>query len=344
MVLYESLLQNIKNNKNSTLVKIFIKLIDQIKFNINKNKNDKNINLLFKLKVFDNAIKIIAEFSNEIISGKQLKNIKGIGKGTIDRIDEILTTGTLKEITTNFNLSIYSDILETVIGIGPVLSYKLITEFNIYTVQDLIKKYNSNLIKLPNTVIKGLKYYKYYKISIPRKEILITDIYLHKILKNINVNLLGIICGSYRRLKMESNDIDFLIVYNNRTLPKKNYLKIIINKLYEDGFLIDSFTETNEHKFMGICQLKYNNKLFTMRKIDLKFVNYDSYYTALLHFTGSRKFNINIRKIAKSLGYILNEYGLFKITKHNKFSKININSEKHVFDILGLEYVKPELR
>ena len=40
------------------------------------------------------------------------------------------------------------------------------------------------------------------------------------------------------------------------------------------------------------------------------------------------------------MGYTLNEYGLFD--ENNKMFKVN--SEKEIFDILGMEYLSPELR
>jgi len=40
------------------------------------------------------------------------------------------------------------------------------------------------------------------------------------------------------------------------------------------------------------------------------------------------------------MGYILNEYGLFD--EHQQL--IKTNSEKEIFDILGMEYVTPDKR
>ena len=43
--------------------------------------------------------------------------------------------------------------------------------------------------------------------------------------------------------------------------------------------------------------------------------------------------------IAKQLGYKLNEYGIYMDGK-----KINVNSEKDICDIIGMEYLPPEQR
>ena len=86
---------------------------------------------------------------------------------------------------------------------------------------------------------------------------------------------------------------------------------------------------------MGFCKYKDN----PIRRIDIRFISYDSYYSALLYFTGSSNLNKKMRKIAKELGYKLSEYGL---EKNNKL--IKINSEKDIFDKLNMEYLEPKFR
>ena len=80
---------------------------------------------------------------------------------------------------------------------------------------------------------------------------------------------------------------------------------------------------------MGIY--KWNDIL---HRIDIRFVPYKSWYSAILYFTGSKELNKKMRMIAKSMGYILNEYGLF-----NKKKMIEIKSEKDIFTILNMEYI-----
>ena len=64
---------------------------------------------------------------------------------------------------------------------------------------------------------------------------------------------------------------------------------------------------------------------------------YESKGSALLYFTGSGNFNKNMRLDAKKMGYLINEYGLYKIQKpENKL--IETKTEKDIFDILKMEY------
>ena len=59
----------------------------------------------------------------------------------------------------------------------------------------------------------------------------------------------------------------------------------------------------------------------------------------LLYFGSGENFSRKIRKYAKDKGYKLNETGLYKNNK-----KINLKSEKEIFDYLKIPYVKPENR
>ena len=102
-------------------------------------------------------------------------------------------------------------------------------------------------------------------------------------------------------------------------------------------FITDSLTCDNvETKYMGFCKYKE----YVMR-IDIRYVPYDSYYTAILYFTGSKEFNKKMRKVAIKNGYMLNEYGLYD-EKNNK--QFKINSEKDVFDALNMHYLSPNDR
>jgi DNA polymerase/3'-5' exonuclease PolX len=324
-------------------------LVKQIKYDIDHghSKTDKLKNM-FRLKHIKHAIKVISNFPTEIKSGKDLEKIKGIGKGIMERIDEIIKTGKLGEIhLTHLSDKYlqYVDELEQVFGIGRVKAIELINVYNIKSVDELKQAVKNNKIDLPENIIMGLKYYGIYKQQIPRSEVLEYDLVLHKILEKIDKQLIGVICGSYRRLAKESNDIDLLLVHPNintiNHVHQSNILLKIVDQFKKENIIIDSLTDPDTAtKFMGFCQL--NNK--NVRRIDIRFMPYESYYTSLLYFTGSGDFNRKMRLLAIQLDYKLNEYGLYKILKNDKYKKIPISSEKDVFDYLGMEYLEPQFR
>ena len=84
---------------------------------------------------------------------------------------------------------------------------------------------------------------------------------------------------------------------------------------------------------------KYKDNL--TRRVDIRYVSWDVYYSALLYFTGSAELNQKMRQIAKKMGYKLSEYGLTKISDN---SHIEITSEKDIFNFLNMDYLKPNER
>lgn len=331
---------------NKKIIIEFEKLLKQISYDINTSSDKKSETTnAFRYRQINNVLTIIKKYNKKIKRGDDLKDIKGIGKGSIKRIDEILNNGYLKEIHINNqddkNMK-YIKNLESVIGIGTKKASELVIKYNIKTVDDLIKNHLQKKIKLNEKILLGLKYYKKCKTNIPRSEITKIDSYLQKKITSVDLKLFGIICGSYRRLKNKSGDIDLLIVHPSvKTLKKLksykiNYLHLLIKSLKDDKFIVDDMTDKNPiNKYMGFCKYKSN----PIRRIDIRYIPYESYYPALLYFTGSGNFNKVMRMKAIKLGYKLNEYGIYKNDK-----RIKIKSEKDIFDELGMEYIKPENR
>jgi len=84
------------------------------------------------------------------------------------------------------------------------------------------------------------------------------------------------------------------------------------------------------------CLINFFDKLIIL---DIRFIPYKSYYTSLLFMTGSKQFNIKMRKIAKKMNYKLNEYGLYLNSK-----KIKIKCEKDIFKKLNMKFIQPKYR
>lgn len=336
--------------KNAKIISEFEKLIKQIAYDI-ENESDKKKKMIniFRLKQIDNALTIIKKYPIVIKTGNELKGTKGIGKGIINRIDEILDKGSLSEITLknkDMETSKYVDELKKIYGIGEKKAHELVTKHGIKSVDSLKKAYENKKIHLNNNVVIGLKYYSLYKQQIPRAEMEKMEKYIQNMASQISNKLEVRICGSYRRKKPFSNDIDCMLSHpniktRNDLKNKKNYLHKFIEALKNDMFIVDSLTgEDVETKFMGFC--KYSKK-FPVRRIDIRYIPHESYYTSLLYFTGSGSFNQNMRQEAKKLGYKLNEYGLYKKVS-DTYKLIKIKSEEDIFDKLKMDYVLPEKR
>ena len=238
------------------------------------------------------AIATLKKYDGPIISGSYLKNeLKGIGEKISKRIDEIVETGTLEELASGFSPeNTYLENMLSITGVGLVRAKKWVN-LGIKDINDVKQAILDKKITTTHHIDIGIKYYEDLKLKIPREEI--------DTLKNIISSILKIkfdICGSYRRGALESGDVDILISQNDGDLKK------IVKTLQKHGIIIDSLTTEGSTKFMGIYRINDMS-----RRIDIRMVSPDSYYAAVLYFTGNKNFNVYLRQKAIDNGYTLNE-------------------------------------
>jgi len=318
---------------NQLVIDNLTKLFKQYKMS-----NDPKISR-FKSNVIYKLINIIKEYNKEIKDGNELKDIKGVGKGSIDRINEILKTSTLKELNSSNNYDIILEISK-ISGVGKVKAKELVLKEGIQSISELREKVASNVITLTHHAIIGLKYYEDINKRIPRKEMDAINVYMANIIKTHIPNLIFSVCGSYRRGLSTSGDIDILVSDKSFKLgiQKQKFLQKLVDILIEQKFILDNLTTNGSTKYMGICKLP---RYKTARRIDIRCVNYNSFYTALLYFTGSRLLNINMRNNALENGYKLNEYSIYNIKKKQE---IFPKSEEEIFELCGMDYIPPTER
>ena len=68
---------------------------------------------------------------------------------------------------------------------------------------------------------------------------------------------------------------------------KIKYLQLVVKNLQSKNILVDNLTEAGNTKYMGICKLVSRSK---GRRIDIRFIPYNSKASALLYFTRFWKF------------------------------------------------------
>ncbi len=346
----------VKNPSNLYIVEEFIRYFNWIYSNYTKSTKSSKENY-YKLLVIKKTIDIIAKYSKTITSGSQLENIKGIGPKTIARINEIIDTGKLAEIKEGKNQISAVKELSEIYGIGPVKASEFYTLYKITNLKQLIEADKKGLIELTNQMKLGIKYKDTLRTKIPRILIASLDIFVHDKLYKLDPNFISVICGSYRRGKDFSSDVDILIT-NKNLISKEDtgkYLKIVLDNLSK-YFIVDSLTTSYNTHFQGFGSFKlipnlpneYDKSIFNPKtnviRLDIILVPMQYFYSALMHFTGSGDFNQKLRLHAKSLGFKLSEYGLVTIDKTGKEKHIPINSEQDIFDTLLLKYVAPEKR
>jgi DNA polymerase lambda len=355
---------------NKNIIDEFTIMVEMIKIDIDNAKQNKDMKLVtansFRLKQINNVIVTIKNYPEQITLDniEKFKELPGIGKGTIDRIIEIIKTNKLSELNeykkTQKNKSptekkqdelkaITLEELESIVGIGRSHALELIQQ-GVTSVDDLKNKIAKGLIKVNEKIMLGIKYFGKFQGNIPREEITKINKIISKIIDKLNKKFklddtnmyVYEICGSYRREKPTSGDIDVLI---SKMIPTNDaHLDNIIQELKKPlksnnmkPLIIDDMTLYYETKYMGFAQYKDNPP----RRIDIRYVEWPSYYSALLYFTGSAELNKKMRIIAKKMGYKLSEYGLINISNN---MMIPIESEYDIFKILKIEYLPPRLR
>ena len=129
------------------------------------------------------------------------------------------------------------------------------------------------------------------------------------------------VCGSYRRGKTESGDIDIVF------LPKTK-------EAYENWFANLEVTKREG--------LFANNILIKGVQIDLFEADEFSYPTMVMTWTGSRGFNMCMRGKSHAAGYVYTRNGMFDA----KTSEIinGIKTEQDIFNLIGIDCVDPQKR
>ena len=296
----------------------------------------------YKIRAYQNISRKITNINQDItqlVKEDKLQDIKGVGKGIAGEINEIFEKGfspALEEIKNELPAGVIE--MVEIPGLGPKRANKLFNELEISDISDLKKALKNGEVreirgfgkKIEEKLLKALNEYKEYKdlILLDEAERKAEEI-INQINKNKNEKIINELklAGSLRRKTELIGDIDILVLTN---FPDKAG-ELITNLDFSD-VIIDK----------GSKKLS----IYTKEKIrvDFRFVSPENKFPALQYFTGSKEHNVKIRQIAKDNNYKLNEYGLFKIKDNGEFNRINIESEKELYNQLGLDLIIPELR
>ncbi|MGB7679862.1 MAG: DNA polymerase/3'-5' exonuclease PolX [Nitrososphaeraceae archaeon] len=303
----------------------------------NKNKS----NAVFKIRAYRRTADVIENLSSnveEIYNKWKLKGlteIPSIGKAIASKMEEYITTGKIEyfeELKKRTSINVDEFYHLEGIGIGPRTVKTLHERLGIKDLSELEKAAKEGKIH----ILPGFSYKK--EESILRKiqsfkkgrgRYLLGDIY--PIVKQIEVrlsNLRGvkkaIAVGSFRRMKETVGDIDYLVSSDTPEI------------------VMDYFASMPEvDEVIGKGPSKTFVKLNNGMDADLLVVPKESFGSALQYFTGNKEHGVALRKIAILRGLRLNEWGVYD---SNTDGMVAGSKEEEVYDILGLEWIPPEMR
>ncbi len=262
-----------------------------------------------------------------------LYDIPGVGEHIGEKLTEMLETGKssyYEKLKKKVKVDVIA--LRQIPFLGPKKIKALYKKLNVRTVKDLAKAIKQKKVralagfgeKTEETFLDGIALIKTKPKRYPIADVIPIARKILRTLKRIKSVDKIEIAGSYRRKKKTVKDLDVLIVSKNPDVVVKRFTSMKgINKVLARG--------------MTKSVIRLDNGLH----VDLRVVKASQWGAALLYFTGTKDFNIHLRRLALKKGWTLNEYSLSDLeTKKVIASK----TEKAIFKKLGMKYVEPEDR
>jgi len=290
----------------------------------------------FKPVAYRRAAHVIETLPEELAGMDQkgkLEEIPGVGTHIAAKIHEILGTGRLAYLD-RLKAEIPEGVWELadLEGIGPKKALLLSRELGITNVQQLEEAAKAG--KIRDLAGFGEKSEQNILQSIGQKQkapgrYLLGDILpeaeaIRDQLAGLPITKLISLAGSIRRMKETIGDVDVLA-----TSPEPEKMMSVFTSLHE----VD--------RIIGKGPTKSSVILKSGVQVDLRVVEEDEYWTALMYFTGSKDHNIALRRRALERNWRLNEYGLVDLATGKKLPGA---SEQELYVTLGLPYIEPELR
>lgn len=289
----------------------------------------------FKISAYRKAAANIETYQGDINTLQNFTDIKGVGKGVAEVLDDIKQNGesslllTLKESTPQGliqMLKIRNLGAKKIVKINEALGIDDIEQLKQACIDNKISALPGFGKKSEENILKGIE----EMLTMTEK----LSIYqMHQFIQMIDAYLAGSkdilqfdATGSFRRKNEFSSDIDYILNTTDRTAVSK-YIS-------EAPFIKEVELQGNEKITV---QVERDDIVTTA---DFRFTDTLGYAHMLQHFTGSKDHNIRIRQLAKAKNEKINEYG---ITKEDG-SLIQYATEKEIYRHFNVNYIPPEMR
>jgi DNA polymerase (family 10) len=291
----------------------------------------------FRINSYKKVARVIGELPTDIedlLESGELAKIPGIGKSSLAKIEEFVTTG---KITAYQELlkKIPPTLLEllTIPGVGPKGVKAVYEQLNVTSIAELKKAIESGSVaELPGfgekkaaAIAKGIAFMETSTGRIRLDQAWEAS----EIVTGFLEDLPGVdeiqTAGSLRRRAETIGDVDILVV-------AKKGEKII--KAFTGAGFVREILAAGSTKGSAIIQTQT-----TPVHVDVRVVPQKSFGAAAQYFTGSQQHNVRLREIAVKAKLKLNEYGLFKGDK-----MVAGRTEEEIYTKLGLDYIEPVLR
>ncbi len=288
----------------------------------------------FKVRAYQNAARTVEGMGTPLLTlvkeGK-LGEIQGFGEALVKKVGELVQTGRMIYFE-ELKKTIPAGLLELlrVPSLGPKKAKILFDSLGVKSVRELELACHDGKVALIGgfgeksqaKILEGIKLLSTttgrFRLGdvIPVARSLVS--YLKKSGKIGRIE----VAGSTRRWKEVVRDVDILCT-------SRAPLEVMDHFMKASG--IDSV--------IGSGPTKTSIRLKSGLQVDLRVVKDDEFAPALAYFTGSKEHNVLLRTRAVKMGFLVNEYGIFKDDK-----PLACGTEDELYEHLGLKFVPPELR
>jgi DNA polymerase/3'-5' exonuclease PolX len=287
-----------------------------------------------RANTFDTVGNIMDTYGADTVIGSEARKISGIGESTEKYINEYNETGQVSKLIELQNsyghIKPFFDAFMDYYGIGPKKALELYNR-GIKTEEELLSR--GGLTEAQKTAVR---WFPQYRQPIARMEMNLINTTIKTRMDKLSDDWLGgipvkwVMAGSYRRGAPTSNDIDILVRRDTGVT-----LDIIVEYLSD---ILKATLKQGSEIYHGILRL---SNYLNGHRVDILLVEPDSWWTSLLHFTGSKSFNILMSKRAKQVDPMAT---LSRKSLDIWGGPYPFDSEEEIFEILGVSYVPPEKR
>ncbi len=296
----------------------------------------------FRVRAYRNAARTIEDSTASIADlvaepGHDLTQLAGIGKDLAEKIETIVQTGQLPQLT-ELRAEFPPDVVRMlrIPGLGPKKVAILLDELQIKSLADLQAAAEQDRIatlkgfgkKTEQTILEGLKLLEQtgqrvlLSTAKAAADAIVDDLQQLPAVKQ------ALVAGSCRRRKETCGDLDVLACVDESATAA------------DSAKVMDRLAKhPSVEKVLSHGETKQRVRLQGGLELDLRVVPEASYGAALVYFTGSKEHNIVLRRRAQERGLKINEYGVFRDEKY-----VTGKTEAEVYAAVDLPWIPPELR
>lgn len=294
----------------------------------------------FKIRAYRNGADTIRGFDGDIVQRArdgELKGIKGIGDALQQKLHELASTGSLQfhgDLKDQFPEGLF-ELLELQ-GLGPKKVKLLYEELGIASLGGLKRACQAGEVgvlagfgkKSEEKILAAIDAHERFSGRFLLAAVAADAERILEVLRQHPDVSRAEIAGSYRRGKETVHDLDFLVATKE---PDK--LTAFFTQL--DGI----------QEVLAQGSTKASIRLDTGLQCDLRAISNAEWPFALMYFTGSKEHNVELRSRALKQDLTLNEYHLAPVEGADREDPTSsLKEESDVYQLLGLQYVPPELR